>query len=218
MKKWVCLLLAGSLIFSLSACHRDQSADTPVDATDIHTSSDSTTKNTDKSNAALNAFHKFLNGEKGAITTDGTIWISDFTRLSDGTQGIDRYTFIYTDNSTAPFLHIQALDHSVLSFKNNNVILLYTSPATRTESTITILKDGTVYAKTSTIGTFYHFALFQDTSNVTTTDFFAPDSNEDSVDYLFNGLPLGHDEWLAQTNPYFALTQEVAPVIWIDYK
>ena len=37
MKKWLCLLLTGSLIFSLSACQRGQNVDTPSDATDTST-------------------------------------------------------------------------------------------------------------------------------------------------------------------------------------
>lgn len=46
MKKWLCLLLAGALAFSLAACQRSQNVDTPSDATstNAHTSPSNATE------------------------------------------------------------------------------------------------------------------------------------------------------------------------------
>ena len=58
MKKWLCLLLAGTLIFSLSACHRDQTPNTSSDVTDTnsHSSSGITTDET-KTNVTDTPLH-----------------------------------------------------------------------------------------------------------------------------------------------------------------
>ncbi len=53
-KKWLCLLLAGALAFSLAACQRSQNVDTPSDTTsaNAHTSPSNATEDT---KAATNA-------------------------------------------------------------------------------------------------------------------------------------------------------------------
>ena len=56
MQKWLCLLLAGTFLCSLTACHRSQNVNTPSDATDTSThilSGDTTETKSDVTDATL---------------------------------------------------------------------------------------------------------------------------------------------------------------------
>ena len=55
MKKWLCLLLAGALTFSLAACHRDQNPDTlPTESTGAKQADSTGTVQTESTETAQN--------------------------------------------------------------------------------------------------------------------------------------------------------------------
>lgn len=179
--------------------------------------SDKNQSNSSISNSTNISFYEdFLNNDIPATTKNGTIYISDFTRLSDGKSGIDRYTFYNNENYNVPLLHIQALEHSVLYFDGEKVVLLYSSPITRTEGKINILNDGLVYSTYESLGgTQYYFVKFLGDKQIEITEFYDPGSINKDVPFSFNGVQLSKEEFEIKTKPFFESTKFTEDIDWL---
>lgn len=166
---------------------------------------------------SLSYYKKFLDDEMPAKTEGGTVSIKDFTRLSDGKAGVDRYSYFGDENGKTPFLHIEGLSHSVLFYDGKEVNLIYQSPITRTEGTVCILKDGSVYSNHLGMGKTYCFASFSDTGEVKKVEFFAPDDEKTNVGYSFDGIAVSENEWEQKAKPFLDKSSDPAEITWIDW-
>lgn len=166
----------------------------------------------------ISFYEDFLNNDIPATTKNGSIYISDFTRLSDGKSGIDRYTFYNNENYTVPLLHIQALEHSVLYFDGEKVVLLYSSPITITEGKINILNDGSVYSTHESLGgTQYYLVNFLEDKQIEITEFYDPGSSSKDVPFSFNGVQLSKEEFEIKTKPFLESTESTADIDWLTW-
>lgn len=181
--------------------------------------SDTTQLNDNLQNTTNISFYQdFLNDDMPATTKNGIIYISDFTRLSDGKSGIDRYTFYNNKNYNVPLLHIQALEHSVLYFDGEKVVLLYSSPITRTEGKINILNDGSVYSTHESIGgAQYYFVKFLGGKQIGITEFYKPSSTNKDVPFSFNGVQLSREEFEIKTKSFLESTESTADIDWLTW-
>jgi len=96
MKKWLCMLLAGALVFSLTACHRNQNPDTlPTESTGAKLADSTGTVQTGSTETAQNE----NTGETTPATQESTT--GETTPATQGTAGGDFIPVIQGPHSSS---------------------------------------------------------------------------------------------------------------------
>jgi len=179
---------------------------------------------------AINAYYDFLNGKTRAhnIGFDGLsfsrnkeyISISDLYNLISE-PGINKYSFYDINLDGTPELLTTGSCYDIFSFKDGEVLWLYSSPTAFFEGSAFLMRDNSLIWYRDSTGISYEHVTIDKDLNVTIVDFFdGEDASEDPKNelYMFEDEEISKAEFKKRTKNLllYANHNGEAIVLWTD--
>ena len=179
---------------------------------------------------AINAYYDFLNGKTRArnIGFDGISASSnkEYTSISDlynliSEPGINKYSFYDINLDGTPELLITSSCYDIFSFKDGEVLWLYSSPTAFFEGSAFLMRDNSLIWYRDSTGISYEHVTIDRDLNVTTVDFFDGENASEGPKnelYMFEDEKISKSEFKKRTKNLllYANHNGEAIVLWTD--
>ena len=179
---------------------------------------------------AINAYYDFLNGKTRArnIGFDGLSFSSNKEYISISNlnnlisePGIDKYSFYDINLDGTPELITTGSCYDIFSFKDGEVLWLYSSPTAFFEGSAFLMRDNSLIWYRDSTGISYEHVTIDKNLNVTTVDFFdGENASEDPKNalYMFGDEEISKAEFKKRTKNLllYANHNGEAIVLWTD--
>ena len=207
MKKWMCRLLAGVLLLSITACKKQDATETSrTESTGQQTIENTqsnhqqTTENTGGENLLQQttlAYEAFLDGRQSVNSGGREIFVKDYGATGNG---INAYAYHDVSGDGIPELFIKSSHTNILSYTEGKLVEWYTSASWQQ---IYLLEDGGVLDIYHNLGSYYEYLSF-DTNGKADRISFSEPSGQPNGTWDFQGKKVTKEEWESFTKPYLS--------------